>query len=98
VEAVASASLLVKNAIGLLGLLALVGIALFPAMKIAVLALIYHLTAALVQPFGDARISDTLQAMGGTLGLAFAAVVAVALFFFLSLTVIVGLGNLTAIW
>ncbi|MBC7335788.1 MAG: stage III sporulation protein AE, partial [Clostridia bacterium] len=98
VEAVAGASLLVKNAVGLLGLLVLMGIALFPAVKIAVLALIYHLTAALVQPFGDARISDTLQAMGGTLGLAFAAVVAVALFFFLALAVVVGVGSLTALW
>lgn len=98
VEAVASASLLVESAASLLGVITLVGIALFPALKIAVLALIYHLTAALVQPFGDPRISDTLGAMGGTLGLTFAAVVAVAVFFFLALSVVVGLGNLKALW
>jgi len=98
VEAVASASLLVESAAGLLGVVTLVGIALFPALKIAVLALIYHFTAALVQPFGDPRVSDTLGAMGGTLGLAFAAVVAMALFFFLALSVVVGLGNLKALW
>jgi stage III sporulation protein AE len=76
----------------------LLGIALFPALKIGVLALIFHLTAALIQPFGDSRISDTLAAMGGTLGLVFAVVLAVALFFFLALSVVVGLGNLKALW
>ncbi|MCR4419666.1 MAG: stage III sporulation protein AE [Clostridia bacterium] len=98
VEAVASASLLVQSAAGLLGVVGLLGLALFPALKIGVLALIFHLTAALVQPFGDNRISDALAAMGGTLGLAFAVVLAVALFFFLALSVLAGLGNLKALW
>ncbi|MGB9919551.1 MAG: stage III sporulation protein AE [Moorellales bacterium] len=98
VEAVASASLLVQSAASLLGVMGLLGMALFPALKIGVLALIFHLTAALIQPFGDTRISDTLAAMGGTLGLVFAVVLAVALFFFLALSVVVGLGNLKALW
>lgn len=93
VEVVASVTGLAKTAVGLLGMLILVGIALFPALKIAVLALIYHATAALIQPFGDKSVSDTLNAMGGTLGLTFAAVVAVGLFFFLALSVVYNVGN-----
>jgi stage III sporulation protein AE len=98
VEAVASASFLVQSAATVLGVVVLLALALFPAVKIGVLALMFQVTAALVQPFGDSRVSDTLGAMATALGLAFACVVAVGMFFFLALSIVAGLGNLRALW
>lgn len=95
VEVVAGTSLLLKDAVGLVGALAIVGLSVFPALKILSLVVIYKLSAALVQPFGDSRIADSLDFMGNSLILVFAAVIAVGLMFFMVLAIIVGLGNIT---
>lgn len=95
VEVVAGTSLLLKDAVGLLGALAIVGLSIFPALKILSLVVIYKLAGALVQPFGDSRIADSLDFMGNSLVLVFAAVVAMGLMFFMMLAIMVGLSNVT---
>lgn len=95
VEVVAGTSLLLKDAVGLLGALAIVGLSIFPGLKILSLVVIYKLAAALVQPFGDSRIAEALDFMGNSLVLVFASVIAVGLMFFLMLAIMVGLSNIT---
>jgi len=94
-DAVMGGSLLLKNAIGLTGALVLGAIVVFPVLKILAIAVIYRLAAALLQPFGDTLIADTLEDMAGSLFLVFAAVASVAIMFFLAITIIVGTANFT---
>lgn len=94
-DAVIGGSLLLKNAIGLTGVLVLGAIVIFPVIKILVIAIIYRLTAALLQPIGNNLIADTLEDMAGSLFLAFAAVASVAIMFFLTVVIVVGTANLT---
>lgn len=93
-EVVLGTSLLIKNAIGVVGILVLFIICIFPVIKIMAMVLVYRLAAALVQPIGDSKIADTLDTMAGMLTLVFGAVVAVGFMFFLAIAVIVGLSNL----
>lgn len=92
-DAVMGGTLLLKNALGLMGVLVLGAIAFFPVLKILAIAVIYRLTAALLQPLGDTLIADTLEDMSGSLFLAFAAVASVAIMFFLTIAIIVGMAN-----
>lgn len=94
-DAVIGGSLLLKNAVGLTGVLVLGAIILFPVLKILAVAIIYRLAAALLQPLGDSLIADTLEDLAGSLFLAFAAVLSVAIMFFLTITIIVGMANFT---
>lgn len=94
-DAIMGGSLLLKNAIGLSGVLILGLITLFPVIKILVIALIYRVAAALLQPLGDSLMADTLEEMAGSLFLTFAAVLSVGIMFFLSITIIVGTANFT---
>lgn len=94
-DAVMGGSLLLKNAIGLSGVVVLATIVLFPVIKIIVIALIYRFAAAILQPMGDSLISDTLEDMSGILFLTFAAVLTVAIMFFLTITIIIGTANFT---
>ena len=55
-EIVMSALTLIRNGIGVAGALICVGICLIPVIQIAVLALIYKLLAALLEPVSDSRI------------------------------------------
>ncbi len=94
-DAVIGGSLLLKNAIGLTGVLVLGAIVLFPVIKILTLAIIYRLASALLQPLGDSLLANTLEEMSGCLFLTFAAVASVAIMFFMTITIIVGTANFT---
>lgn len=94
-DAIMGGSLLLKNALGLTGVLILGVIILFPIIKILALAIVYRLTAALLQPLGDSLLANVLEEMAGCLFLTFAAVTAVAIMFFMTITIIVGIANFT---
>nr|WP_236285691.1 stage III sporulation protein AE [Paenibacillus allorhizoplanae] len=94
-ETVIGASLLVKNAIGLVGVVILVLLCAFPAIKILTLAFIYNLSAALMQPLGDSPIIACLQTIGKSLIYVFAALAAVSLMFFLALTIMITISNVS---
>ncbi|MDF2834973.1 MAG: stage sporulation protein [Paenibacillus sp.] len=92
-DTVISASMLAKNAIGIAGVIVLLFLSAFPALKILTLALIYHIAAAVMQPLGDSPIADCLQTIGKTMIYVFAALAAVSLMFFLAVTIILTAGN-----
>jgi stage III sporulation protein AE len=92
-DTVLSASLLVKNAVGLAGVIVLLFLCAFPAMKILTLALIYNVAGAVLQPLGHSPIVDCLQTIGKTLIYVFAGLAAVGLMFFLAVTIILTAGN-----
>ncbi|GAB2692985.1 stage III sporulation protein AE [Paenibacillus thermoaerophilus] len=93
-DTVLGASLLVKNAVGLAGVVILLLLCAFPAVKILAIALIYHLAAAVLQPLGDSPIIGCLQTIGKSMNYVFAALAAVGLMFFLAITMIIAAGNL----
>ncbi|MGO4271934.1 stage III sporulation protein AE, partial [Paenibacillus sp. TAF58] len=92
---VIGASLLVKNAIGLVGVVILIMLCAFPAIKILTLAFIYNLSAAIMQPLGDSPIIVCLQTIGRSLIYVFAALAAVSLMFFLALTIMITVSNVS---
>ncbi len=94
-DAVIGGSLLLKNAIGLVGLVVIGVITLFPMLKILAIVIIYKLAAALIQPIGDTRVADTLQGMANSLLLVFASVATVSLMFFLTIIIIMVTANVT---
>lgn len=94
-DAVIGGSLLLKNVFGLTGVLILGAIIVFPVIKIIALAVIYRLASAIIQPLGDTLIANTLEQMAECLFLTFAAVAAVAIMFFMTITIIVGTANIT---
>lgn len=93
VELVMGASLLLKNAVGIFGVIIVAMICLFPLLKLLSLIIIIKISGALVQPLGDERMAKFLDSIGNNLLLVFGAVVIVALMFFLAITMIVGVGS-----
>ncbi|QAY68404.1 stage III sporulation protein AE [Paenibacillus protaetiae] len=92
-DTVISASLLAKNAIGLAGVIILLFLCAFPALKILTLALIYNVSAAVMQPLGDSPIVTCLQTIGKTMIYIFVALAAVGFMFFLAITIMLTAGN-----
>ncbi|QRG70556.1 stage III sporulation protein AE [Brevibacillus choshinensis] len=94
-DTVLSASLLVKNAVGLAGVVILIILCAFPALKILVLALIYNISSAVLQPLGNSPIISALGTIGKSLLFVFAALATVGLMFFLAITIIIAAGNIS---
>ena len=92
-ETAAGYVVLLKQAVGIMGLLTIFGIFIFPVIKIGVIALIYKVSSAVVEPLGDSRISQVLEVMGNHLLLVLAAVAAVGLMFFVLVAILVSTGN-----
>ncbi len=61
-ETVLSAGVLVKNAIGVAGLLVIIMICAIPLIKLVIYVLIYKLGVAVIQPISDKRIMNCMNA------------------------------------
>lgn len=94
-DTVLGASLLVKNAVGIVGVIIIVLMCAFPAIKILTLSLIYNLSAAVMQPLGDSPIVSLLSTIGKSMIYVFAALASVGLMFFLAITIIITLSNVS---
>ncbi|WP_238996446.1 stage III sporulation protein AE [Paenibacillus pinistramenti] len=94
-DTVLSASILVKNAVGIVGVVIILFLCAFPAIKILALALIYNFTAAVMQPLGDTPIVACLETIGKSMLYVFAVLAAVGLMFFLAITIMLTAGNVT---
>ena len=66
-DTVISASLLVKNSIGLAGVIIILFLCAFPAIKILTLALIYNIAAAVMQPLETPRSAPACETIGKTM-------------------------------
>jgi stage III sporulation protein AE len=94
-DTVVSASVLLKNTVGIAGVAILLIIVAFPAIKILMISFIYKFAAAVLQPLGGGPIIKCLDIISKSVIYVFAALGIVSLMFFLSITVIVAAGNLT---
>ncbi|WP_188453687.1 stage III sporulation protein AE [Virgibacillus oceani] len=94
-DTILSASLLLKNAVGIVGLLIIVFLAIFPAIKIFAIAFIYKIAAAVLQPIGDGPIITSLSIISKHIIFILAALLAVTLMFFLAIVILVVAGNIT---
>lgn len=94
-DTVISASVLLKNTVGIAGVVILLLIVAFPAIKILMISFIYKFAAAILQPLGGGPVIKCLDIISTGVIYVFAALGIVSLMFFLSLTVIIAAGNLT---
>lgn len=95
VELVVTSGLLLKNALGIVAIIALALICLGPVVKLVAMILVFKISSALIEPLGQKELADTLQEMSKSLIFIFASVASVAIMFFMAIAVVVGSGNLT---
>lgn len=95
VDVIFGASLILKNAIGIFGMVTVATVCLVPLIKLLVLAFLMKAGGALIQPMGEERLASCLAQLGTHILLLFAVTLSVALIFFLTITIIVGVGSMS---
>ena len=63
-EIMVGSGIIIKNGVGIAGILLLLALCLGPMIKVGVMALMYHLAAAAIQPIADKRLSGCISGMG----------------------------------
>lgn len=94
VELVAGASLLMKNSVGIFGVVTIIMLCALPLIKLISLIFVIKIAGALVQPMGDEKMAKCLDGIGNNLWLVFGALATVVLMLFLAITMIVGAGSM----
>ena len=84
---------ILKNAVGIVGVIIIIGICLTPILKLAVLTIMYHLGAALCQPIADEKIVKLLEQMGGTFKMLLAVTCSVAVMLMIGITLVIKISN-----
>lgn len=84
---------LIKNAIGIMGMIVILSVLVIPIIKILSIAVIYKVIAIAAEPIATKNISDSLNEIG-TAAITMTVVLAVgALMFLIFITVIMGMGG-----
>lgn len=93
-DTILGSALLLKNAIGVIGLIIVTMLAIFPAIKIAALAFIYKLVSSLLQPLGSDPIIQTMSIISQYMMYILACFIVMTLMFFLTIVILIVASNL----
>ena len=93
VDTVMGCSIILKNALGVVGVIVIIGICIGPIVKLVALMATYYLASALCQPIADGKIIKLLAHIGDTFKLLLAIICSVSAMLIIGVTVIVKISN-----
>lgn len=93
VEVAAGYVVMLKQALGIFGVLMVLGIIILPLLKIMAIGLIYRVSGVLAEPLGDSKTATILESMSAHIFLMLAAVAAVGLMFLIMIAIMAGMAN-----
>ncbi|MBS4536202.1 stage III sporulation protein AE [Clostridium sp. D2Q-14] len=94
-DTVVGCSLLLKNSVGVIGVMTLFLIVIIPAIKLISIIFAYRITAAIIEPISDERIVKGLNNVSKALIILLGLLLTVTLMFIIAITIIVGAGNVS---
>jgi len=92
-DLILSCTAIIKNGIGIFGLLIILTLLIVPMIKILAVALVFKLSAVVIEPIGNKAISDCLNEVGNTVITLAIILFLVAMMFIIFLSVIIGIGG-----
>lgn len=93
VDSVLGCGVILKNAVGLVGVIVIIGICIMPIIKIATLSIIYSLASAVIQPVADEKVVKLLDEMGGVFKLLLGILCALSVLLIIGVTMVVKISN-----
>lgn len=93
VDSVLGCGVVLKNAVGLVGVIIIIGICIMPIIKIGILSIIYSLSSALIQPIADTKIVKLLEEMGGVFKILLGILCAISVMLIIGITLVIKISN-----
>lgn len=93
VDSVLGCGIILKNAVGAVGVIVIIGICIVPVIKVAVLSIMYSLASAIVEPVADTKIVKLLEEMSGVFKLLLAILCSLSVILIIGVTMVVKISN-----
>lgn len=93
VDTVLGCGIILKNAVGLVGVIIVIGICIMPILKLAVLSTFYKLLATLVQPVADGKIVNLLEQIGDIFKIFLGVLSAISVMLIIGTTLVLRMSN-----
>ena len=93
VDTVIGCSNVLKNAVGIVGVIIIIGICIEPIIKLAILMGLYYLAGAICQPIADEKIVKLLDEMGNTFKMLFAILCSISVMLVVGTTLVINVTN-----
>lgn len=97
-DAVIGCAGILKNAVGFVGVIVILGICLSPIIKLTILTITYYLASALCQPIADAKIVNLLGSVADTFKTLLAIIFCVTVLLIVGLTIVIKISNATLLY
>lgn len=93
VDAILGCGVILKNAIGMVGVIIIIGICLLPIIKLATFSIMYSLTSSIIEPISDLKIVKLLDEMSGVFKLLLAVLCSVSVLLIIGITLVIKISN-----
>lgn len=93
VETVIGCGAILKNAVGIVGVIVVISICMAPIIKLAILMGLYYLCAAVCQPIADGKVIKLLDQMGDTFKILFAILCSISVMLIIGVTLVIKISN-----
>ena len=93
VETVMGCSVVIKNSVGVLGIICLILASAMPVLKLGAMIIIFRITAAIAEPVSEPKIVACISSLADSVGVLFSIVVAVTVMFIIVVTIMINTGN-----
>lgn len=97
VETVMNCSVVIKNSVGILGIICLFLIALLPLLKLGALTVIFRITAAVAEPVSEPKLINCITSLGDSISVLFSMLTAVTVMFVIVTTILLNAGSTAAV-
>lgn len=97
-DAVIGCAGILKNAVGFVGIIVILGICLIPIIKLTILTITYYLASAICEPIADSKIVNLLGTMADTFKVMLAIVFCVSVVLIVGLTIVIKISNATLLY
>ena len=93
VDSVLGCGVVLKNAVGFVGVIIIVGICIIPILKLAVLTIAYKLVSAVSEPIADGKIVKLLDQMGDIFKILLAILSSISVLVIVGTTLVIKISN-----
>lgn len=93
VDTVLGCGVVLKNAVGVVGVIVIIGICIVPILKIGVITIAYNLAASVIQPISDEKIVKLLSEMGGVFKILLAILCSISVMLIIGVTLVIKISN-----
>ncbi len=93
VDSVLGSTVILKNAVGVVGVIIIIGICILPIIELASFSIMYSIASGVIEPIADKKIVKLLDEMGSIFKLLLAIVTISSVLVIIGVTIVIKISN-----